>query len=411
MNLGAVLLTGLFAGGISCATVQGGLLTGMVTRQREAAPVPGNRNAVKPRPGGKSRGATPPKAAPTRSQHPKKKQADWQSQGRVTTMEPPAPLHVRMQRSVTAARATAADDLAPVGGFLAGKLLSHTVLGLLLGALGAVVQLSAGMRATAQILAGILIVVFGLAQLGVRGFKNIRIEAPRAFTRFVRGRARSQSAIAPAILGFFTVLIPCGVTLSVEALALTSGSVWAGAATMAVFVVGTSPLFAVLGYAARKAATAWQGKLALATGMVVLAMGAYTLNGGLTLIDSPFAATNLAQTLGFTAGPASADTVTVASGRQTAVMTARTGSYSPGNIQVVAGVPTTLIVHSDDVSGCVRSLVIRDKQYILPENGDTPIDLGVLQPGELRYRCGMGMYTGKLTIVAATAATQGATPK
>lgn len=28
---------------------------------------------------------------------------------------------------------------------------------------------------------------------------------------------------------------------------------------MAVFVLGTSPLFAVLGYAARKAATAWRG--------------------------------------------------------------------------------------------------------------------------------------------------------
>ena len=34
MNLAAILVTGLFAGGVSCAAVQGGLLTGLVARQR-----------------------------------------------------------------------------------------------------------------------------------------------------------------------------------------------------------------------------------------------------------------------------------------------------------------------------------------------------------------------------------------
>src|SRR5260370_37158107 len=36
VNLVAVLITGLFAGGISCAAVQGGLLTGLITRQQSA---------------------------------------------------------------------------------------------------------------------------------------------------------------------------------------------------------------------------------------------------------------------------------------------------------------------------------------------------------------------------------------
>jgi hypothetical protein len=40
-----------------------------------------------------------------------------------------------------------------------------------------------------------------------------------------------------------------------------------------------------------------------------------------------------------------------------------------------------------------------DLQRILPVNGDTVIDLGVLTPGRLDYSCGMGMYTGRLTIV------------
>lgn len=54
---------------------------------------------------------------------------------------------------------------------------------------------------------------------------------------------------------------------------------------------------------------------------------------------------------------------------------------------------------SAGVRGCIRAFVIRDEQKILPADGETRIDLGVLQPGRLDYACGMGMYTGTLTIV------------
>lgn len=364
MNLVPVLVTGLLAGGVSCAAVQGGLLAGLVARQRDQQP-----------PAGQPRGRAGQPAAvapqPTRA-------------------------------------AGVADDLAPVGGFLAGKLVSHTLLGALLGGLGSVVQLSVGMRTMAQILAGILIIAFGLAQLGVPGFRGIQVEPPASWSRFVRGRARSKMALAPAILGFATVLVPCGVTLSVEALALTSGSVLGGALTMAVFVIGTSPLFAALGYLARKAASAWRGRLAIATGLVVVALGAYTLNGGLELSGSPLAASRIAEAVGFGPEPATAalapgdaPPVSVTGGKQTIVITAREGEYSPARLEVKAGLPTTMIIRADDATGCVRAFVIpsRDKQVILPENGDTAIDLGTLKPGRLDFSCGMGMYTGALKIV------------
>jgi hypothetical protein len=46
------------------------------------------------------------------------------------------------------------------------------------------------------------------------------------------------------------------------------------------------------------------------------------------------------------------------------------------------------------------SLVIpsRKRDWVLPVRGDTVIDLGVLKPGRLAFSCGMGMYTGVLTI-------------
>ena len=239
--------------------------------------------------------------------------------------------------------------------------------------------------------------VFGLAQLGVPGFRRIVVEPPASWLRVVRNRARSRSALAPAVLGFVTVLIPCGVTLSVEALALTSGSALMGAATMAVFVLGTGPLFAVLGYAARKLATAWRGRLGVVTGLAVLVMGLYTLNGGLELAGAPFAASRIVEASAD--APVDTAAVTVANGQQTVVITARTDAYSPDNVQARSGLPTTLVVKSDKAQGCVRAFVIRDQEKILPANGETRIDLGVLRPGRLDYACGMGMYTGVITIV------------
>lgn len=359
MNLIAVLTTGLFAGGVSCAAVQGGLLTGLITRQRTPAA------QTKVSAGKRARRRREPEPPPR----------TWREQ--------------------------LGDDLTPVGGFLAGKLVSHTIAGALLGLLGSAMQLSAGLQTWLQIGAGLLIITFGLAQLGAPGFRNIVIEPPRSWTRYVRGRARSQAALAPAILGFATVLVPCGVTLSVAALAMASGSALAGAATMAVFVVGTMPLFAILGYAARKTATVWKGRLALVTGLVVLAMGLYTLNGGLERAGSPLAASRLGQTFGFSAAQADTSTVSVSDGKQVAVITATAGSYSPGNVQVKAGVPTTLVVRSENAQGCVQAFAIPSlgEQRILPANGDTRIELGTLQPGTLDYSCGMGMYTGVITVV------------
>jgi sulfite exporter TauE/SafE len=334
--------------------VQGGLLTGLITRQRAASA-----------------------------------QSAASSTGAVETVQRPS------------RRAQLGDDLAPVGGFLAGKLASHTLLGALLGTLGAAVQLSVGVRTWLQIGAGLLIIVLGLAQLGVPGFRGIVIEPPASWMTIVRNRARSRAALAPALLGLATVLIPCGVTLSAEALALTSGSAVVGATTMAVFVLGTSPLFALLGYAARKAATAWRGRLALLSGLAVAVLGLYTLNGGLELAGSPIAASRIAQTVGLIGSPPNTSTVSTQDGGQVVVITATASSYSPDNVEVHAGVPTTLVIHSDHVQGCIRSFVIasRDEQRILPSTGDTRIDLGVLQPGQLAYSCAMGMYTGTITIV------------
>jgi hypothetical protein len=134
-------------------------------------------------------------------------------------------------------RARLGNDLAPAAEFLAAKLASHTLLGALMGALArrncrsACVPRCISDRSTDHRVQS--------CRVGRAGFRRIVIP-PLSWMKVVRYGAHSQAALR---IGPFR------------------------GATMAVFVLGTSPLFALLGYAARRAATAWRGRLPVLTGL------------------------------------------------------------------------------------------------------------------------------------------------
>lgn len=130
MSLWAVLLTGLFAGGASCAAVQGGLLAGAVARRHPDPATTGSRKA------GRTAATAPPR-------------------GRLA-------------------------DVAPVGAFLAGKLASHMVLGATLGLAGDAVQVAPRVRAYVQIVAGLVMVLLALDLVGVTVVRRLVPSPPPA---------------------------------------------------------------------------------------------------------------------------------------------------------------------------------------------------------------------------------------
>jgi len=71
------------------------------------------------------------------------------------------------------------------------------------------------------------------------------------------------------------------------------------------------------------------------------------------------------------------------------------GGYSPRVSNAKAGVPTKLIVKTSGTFDCSASLVIRSVNFqkILPQNGETEIDLGIPEVGEFQGMCSMGMYS------------------
>ncbi|MFZ3495843.1 sulfite exporter TauE/SafE family protein [Streptomyces sp. 5.8] len=367
--------TGLLAGGASCAAVQGGLLAGAVTRRRTPAHVPAAKKS------------SPKSSRPARASRP------------VSTASP--------------AR-DEAKPLAPVGAFLAGKLVSHTLLGVLLGVFGDALQPSPRTQAVLLLVAGLLMVLFALDLFGVKWVGRLLPHPPASFGRLMRRSAKTDSVATPALIGFATVLVPCGVTLSMELLAVTSGSPVAGAAVMAGFVVGTAPLFAVLGYVFRRSTQALSGRLAVLTGVVVLSVALWTMGSALqaggwvsfnspgkqSVASGPFIVEGGDGSGDDNGGTATAEDAPVridASGKQTVILTV-TDFYLPTQFTAKAGVPTTLVLRGKDSGGCARAFTIPELgvQEIVKRDGDTEIDLGTRKPGTLRFSCAMGMQTGAI---------------
>lgn len=199
MNLPAVFLTGLITGGLTCLAVQGGLLASTIAQREEDK------------------------------------------------------LKDETKRSGNAL---------PILSFLGAKLIAYTILGFLLGWFGSFIQLSLGTRVIMQIAVAIFMLGTAFNLLNVHPvFRYFIIQPPKFLTRLLRNQAKSKDFFAPALLGAFTVFIPCGTTQAIMALAIASGNPWLGAAIMFTFTFGTSPVFFTLGYFATRLGEAfgWLG--------------------------------------------------------------------------------------------------------------------------------------------------------
>ena len=374
MNWWAIFGAGLLAGATTCAVAQGGLLVGLINRQKKAAAEAAGTTVLVTAAAARSNAARPPGASGVQGS----------------------------PRKAVTATSSATDDLVPVAGFLLGKLVILTLAGLVLGAFGSFIALDARIGGLAQLVAAAIMIVFGLGAAGVPGFDEIQFTPPASWTRVVRRSTRSQSAFAPFLLGVAVILIPCGVTISMMLLAATAGSAAAGGAVMAVFVLGTAPMFAAYGFLTQRYVNPDSRRMSVALGVVVVLMGLFTLNASLTALASPVTAQTIAaKVLGTpaAAAPAAAAPAPV-NGVQVLKIDATSGGYSPQSIAARAGVPTKVVFHTDNTRSCIVYTVFPSlgKQIALPDSGDTEVVLGTLAAGEVPISCSMGMYTGTIVV-------------
>ncbi|MBP9816043.1 sulfite exporter TauE/SafE family protein, partial [Candidatus Woesebacteria bacterium] len=155
--------------------------------------------------------------------------------------------------AATIAQQEGKNNVLPILAFLVAKLIAYTAFGFLLGWFGSLFQLSLSVQVMMQFVVAIFMLGTAMNILEVHPmFRYFAIQPPRFITKLVRNQAKSKSIFAPALLGAFTVFIPCGTTQAMMALAIGSGNPVLGALILFAFVLGTSPLFFILGYSASK---------------------------------------------------------------------------------------------------------------------------------------------------------------
>jgi len=285
----------------------------------------------------------------------------------------------------------------PILWFLAAKLTAYTLLGALLGALGALAQPSSTLRAVIMGATALFMIATALHFLGVHPiFRYAIIQPPRFLTRRMQRTARAGGTFAPAFLGAMTVFLPCGVTQAMQLLAINSGSPVLGAATLFAFVLGTSPLFFSLGYFATRLGEAMHARFMRVAAVAILLVALFSLDAALKLGGSPL---TLAKAKAALFEPAPAVEATVATnGVQEVQISAGSGGYSPGSVKIRSGEPARVVFAGDGSGGCALALVFEGRQYYLQPGGATPIELPPRERGTIEYTCAMGMYGGRIEI-------------
>jgi len=351
------LVTGLTTGGLSCLAVQGGLLASSLASQVELD-IQNQPAAV-----GKKQKKT-------------------------------AALPLSVGKRVHLAR--------PILLFLSAKLLAYTLLGLLLGALGSVLQLNPISRGILQVAVGIFMLGSALRMLNVHPiFRIFAIEPPASLRRWIRKLSKgSDSALTPLFLGVITVLIPCGVTQAMMALAVGSGNAVNGAAILFAFTLGASPLFFIAAYLTTRLGTILERYFTRFVAALVLILGLISIDAGLTVMGAPFSPSNLMIRLsapqGIAAGSGNESTP---NGAYELVVNATNTGYQPEYLQAPANQPLHLVVNTQGTYSCSRAFTVPElnMNQMLPATGSVSFDIPPQKTGKtLYFSCSMGMYGGAI---------------
>lgn len=337
-DLWLIFLTGLTVGGLTCLAVQGGLLASVITAREEEASTNTKKHAL---------------------------------------------------------YATAV--------FLISKLVAYALLGFILGAFGGALNISGNVQTLMQFLAGIYMIAVALSLLNIHPiFRYAIIQPPRFLTKLIKNQSKSRDIFAPALLGAMTVFIPCGTTLAMEALAISSANPLIGASILAIFILGTIPLFFGIGLLTSIMGEAFKTKFLKLAAVAVIYLGITSVNGALVALGSPITLQTIGENFLVSSASESPEGLyEQAPISQNAEIVVTSNGYSPNYIRVKKGSPVTLRLTSKDAYSCASAFRIPSlgiSKNLKPTETKT-ITFTATKSGRIPFSCSMGMFRGVIEVI------------
>ena len=274
-----------------------------------------------------------------------------------------------------------------------GRVISYTILGGLIGALGSVFTLSIAAKAAVQIFAGAFMIIMGLNMAGFSAFRKFQIKLPQFACK-----AKSKSG-SPLIVGLLNGLMPCGPLQTMQLFALGTGSAAKGALAMFVFSIGTVPLMLTFGALSGLLSKGYTKKILKFSGVLIIVLGLIMGNRGLAL-----AGININPITAFASNSAGSSNpyvakATLQDGIQIINMTADNNGYAPNAFYVQKGIPVRWIIDGKELNSCNNAIVARGLNLERKiKKGENIIEF---TPGDkdINFSCWMGMISGVIKVV------------
>ncbi|MBB6216771.1 sulfite exporter TauE/SafE/copper chaperone CopZ [Anaerosolibacter carboniphilus] len=273
----------------------------------------------------------------------------------------------------------------------AGRIVSYTVIGGIVGGVGAVVTPSGQFKGIVAIGAGVFMFLLGLKMLNILHFPNwLGLRMPSiAF-----GKIGGSTPFRPFFVGLMNGLMPCGPLQTMQLYALGTGSVAKGALSMFFFSAGTVPLLFIFGAITSAISNKSSRTMMKASAVLVMVLGIVMLNRGMAL-------SGMALDLGLMKGTVTeVPEIKMEDGKQVINMTVTANGYTPDNSVVQVGVPVKIKFDVQSINGCNNPIVIPEYNVevnLMEENPE--IEFIPTKEGKIRISCWMGMITSQLTAV------------
>src|SRR3990170_3940155 len=244
--------------------------------------------------------------------------------------------------------------------FNGGRIVSFTIIGAILGAIGSFFTLSATFNAWITIAAAAIMVLYGLSMLEIQSLRKMNNFVPRWLYQLTKKHANEHGhsrfgKSQPAVLGVLTTLIPCGPIQALQILALGSGSIAQGASIMFITGIATAPLLMGLGGVVTRMAGAFRQKMIRYAAIAILIFAVLTFDRGMALAGSSFSLIpdfdKVRESFAIMAGANNSDNfekgadTSLSGGIQELTLTAdgRIG-YTPSSLAVKKDIPVKLTV-------------------------------------------------------------------
>lgn len=283
--------------------------------------------------------------------------------------------------------------------FNAGRIISYTVLGGVLGLIGSAFSISPAITGGVSLIASVFMILMGLNILNLfPGLGKLLPKPPKFLSNKILDLEGKTGKWVPFVMGALTFFLPCGFTQSLQILVLSKGSWIQGALIMFLFALGTLPALLSLSAVSSFAKGWFQRYFLKFSGVLVLIIGMSNIGNSFALLGvNGSGLASLFQKTG-TADVAQASDGTlpvIENGKQIVNMKVEGYTYAPNRFRVVQGIPVEWRIDGKRAEGCGRVITMPSMGIteFMPPDAVKTITFTPNDPGEYAFNCTMGMMT------------------